>query len=152
MALSIGARLPSFVGATEWLYNDEPGPDDFTGRPVLVHFWAVSCPACKMNCGEVQALQARYEPHGLRVVAVHLPRGKGDLDADLVRAVAEELGMTEPCAVDSGGVLGNRFETSGLWPVYFLFGPDGGMKRRGVGGAGLRLADAALARLYPDAT
>ncbi len=105
MALSIGALLPSFVGATEWLNNDEPGPGDLAGRPVLVHFWAVSCPACKVNMPDVQKLQTKYGTFGLRVVAVHLPRGNADLNTALVRTVAAELGMTEPCAVDNASVF-----------------------------------------------
>ena len=147
MSLTVGASLPSLDGATEWLNADgAPAPDH---GPTLVHFWAVSCPACKVNMPALQALRDKYAPHGLRVVAVHLPMYDGDSDVARVRTLAAELGMTEPCAHDGEHALGDRFETGGMWPVYFLFDAENKLRRRAAGGFGVRFVETGLERLFP---
>ena len=82
---------------------------------------------------DLQALRDRYAPQGLQVVAVHLPMSETDNDIERVRGLVAELGITEPCAIDNDHALGDRFETGGLWPVYFLFDADGKLRRRGGG-------------------
>lgn len=143
MPMRVGTPMPSLEGAVEWLNG---GPPDLSGGPraVVVHFWALSCPACKANMGDVQKLRDASAAEGVRFVAVHTPRGPMDRDLAEVRRVVAEIGITEPCAMDDLGIIGSRFDLSAMWPYYFLFDADGRMKRRGAGGIGLRLLTSAL--------
>jgi len=98
---------------------------------------------------DVHALRDRFARRSVTFIAVHTPRVAQDMLIQDVRSVAARIGITEPCAIDNDRLIGDRFELSGIWPYYFLFGPDGLMKRRGAGALGLRLVTNALETLYP---
>ena len=146
MSLKVGTPLPAFDGATHWL-NGQANAASLIGRPVLVQFWAVSCPICKTNMPALRALQDTYKVQGLQTVAVHMPRSEADTDVEAVTRAVAELGITEPCALDNLHAIGDRYDTGGFWPYYFLFGRDGKMQRHAAGPIGLKLIEAALKRL-----
>lgn len=146
--LRSGSALPSLDGATAWL-NREPRPDELRGRPVLVQFWALSCHICKDNMPTLRAWKQRFGPRGVAFVSVHMPRQEEDTDAAAVEAVVRAQGMEEPVALDSEHTIGDRFETGGLWPHYFLFDADGRLRARAAGEAGLSVMEGALERLAP---
>ena len=146
MGLKVGARMPSLEGATEWL-NSPATPFDLEGRIVIVHFWAISCPTCKHNMPNVQALQRDYERYHLAWISVHMPRMESDLDVFQVRKAIDQLGMTEPCAIDNEHTIGDLFQTNELWPCYFLFNHEGFLKSHAAGEMGLKMVEVALKRL-----
>jgi len=144
MSLSVNAPLPAFDGVAQW-FNGEPAPPAKTAA-ILVHFWAMSCPACKFNLPDLQRVQAAYRDRGLYVVAVHSPRMEPDNDTEAIAHAVAELGISEPCAVDAAGVLADRFEMSGLFPHYYLFDSDRALRRRGAGGNGFALVERVIER------
>lgn len=148
--LRSGAPLPSLAGATRWLHG-EPDAASIQGRPTLVHFWAISCPICKDNLPTLRRWQDEYSPRGLQFIAVHMPRQESDTREGAVEAAVRELGLTEPVALDDAHALGERFETGGLWPVYYLFDAGGRLKSRAAGAAGLGMVEAALRRMLAAA-
>ena len=145
MSLKVGTPLPSLEGVAQW-FNGEVGADKLRGHPVLLHFWAVSCPACLFSMPSLQMWRSEYSPSGLRIVAIHLPRMAADRDTARVEQAIAEHGIIWPCAVDNEGVLGERFDTGTVWPYYFLFDAEGKMRSRAAGGVGLRLLENALHR------
>ena len=151
MSLRVGTFLPGFEGATLWLNAPGP-PEDWQGSPLLVQFWAISCPVCKINIPTLQAWKTLYGPQNLRFVAVHMPRGQEDTDIALVERAVAEMGVSEPCAIDNAHAIGNRFETGGVWPCYFLFDASGKLKRHAAGVVGLKLLESALQSLLPPAS
>jgi len=78
------------------------------------------------------------------------PGGK-TLPVPEVEAAAQALGTSEPLAVDNEHLIGERFETNGLWPVYLLFDAEGRLRARAAGAAGLGVLGAALERMAPPA-
>lgn len=144
MPLPIGTPLPSLEGATEWL--DRPFFAS-AARPLLVQFWAVSCGACKFNMPGVLSFLETYRHHGLQLVSVHMPRMEADMDVAKIRAAAEEIGLTGPCAIDNAHTIGDLFQTSGVWPCYFLFDAEGKLRSRAAGQLGLKTAENSLKRL-----
>ncbi|WP_437339188.1 TlpA family protein disulfide reductase [Sorangium sp. So ce394] len=138
--------MPSFEGATRWL-NGEPTPAALQGAPVVVQFWAVSCSLCKDNLPTLRAWKDRYGPRGVRFVSVHMPRQESDTRVDRVEAVVTESAMDEPVAIDNAHAIGDRFQTGGLWPAYFLFDGEGKLRARSAGAAGLSHLERALAQL-----
>ena len=141
--------MPELSGATEWI-NGEETRETLAGSPVLIHFWSVSCYICKNNMPTLKEWQSTYGANGLRFVAVHMPRGEEELDGAWVRRVMGEFSFTEPCAVDNDHALGDRFQTGGLWPHYFLFDADGKLRSRAAGDAGLKLMENTLKRMFPQ--
>jgi thiol-disulfide isomerase/thioredoxin len=146
MPMRTGTPLPELSGATEWL-NEEAKREKLIGSPVLVHFWAVSCPICHENMPTVAAWREKYAPQGLKVVAVHSPRQEEDLNVEAVRADAESLGILEPCAVDNTHAVIEGFQNE-FWPAYFLFDSEGNMKSRAAGYAGLKRIEGPLTRMF----
>lgn len=146
--LRSGSPLPSFEGATRWL-NRAISADELRGHPVFVQFWAISCHLCKENQPVVRRWTAEYAPRGVAFVSVHMPRQASDTREEEVEATARAYGMDEPLAVDNEHVIGDRFETEGLWPVYFLFDAEGKLRGRAAGAAGLGVLGAALERIAP---
>ena len=146
MALSIGSPIPLLDGSTEWI-NESALPVQLHGRPLLIQIWAISCPICKMNMPRLQQLAETYAVQGLRLISVHMPRGEADMDVEKVQAAMEEMELTGPCAIDNDHALGDRFETGGVWPCYFLFDAEGKLRSRAAGALGLKMAENSLKRM-----
>ena len=143
MPLPIGTPLPPLDGATHWLgdaYAAYP-------RPLLVQFWAVSCPICKLNMPGVLSLLETYCHEGLQLVSVHRPRMEADLDVEKVRAAARDLNLSGPCALDNDHTVGDLFQTANVWPCYFFFDAEGKLRSRAAGQLGLKMAENSLKRL-----
>jgi hypothetical protein len=142
--------MPSLAGATRWI-NGEPRPEALEGRLVLVQFWAVSCSICKDNLPVLRRCKEQYGPRGLAVISVHMPRQESDTWVEGVETAVRAYGMDEPVAIDNAHVIGERFETEGLWPLYFLFDRDGRLRTRAAGAAGLSIVESSLRRLLDEA-
>jgi thiol-disulfide isomerase/thioredoxin len=148
MPLRVGTEMPDLGGATEWL-NGSVSRDTLLGSPTLIHFWSLSCYICKNNLPRLQEWKARYEPLGLKVIAVHMPREEAETDVEKVRDAIAQFGITEPCAVDNEHALATAYGNDQAWvPYYFLFDADGRMKSRGAGQAAADTLDGALKRLF----
>lgn len=145
MPLQTGTERPALAGATNWL--NEYAEPEAAGLPTLIQFWAVSCPICKMNMPRLQEFLDTYREQGLQLVSVHMPRSQADTDVEKVKAAVAELGLTGPCAIDNEHILGDRFETGGVWPCYFLFDAEGKLRSRAAGALGIKMAENSLKRL-----
>src|ERR1700676_4885234 len=110
MPLRTGSELPSLQGVSDWV-GGEPRDEELAGKPLLVHFWSVSCHLCHNVADEVAKWQAEYGPRGLEVIAIHQPRGPEELDAAKVTEDAlGPMGITWPLAIDNQHTLVQRFE------------------------------------------
>jgi thiol-disulfide isomerase/thioredoxin len=141
MALRTGSPLPSLEGVASWT-NGAVTDEDLAGKPVLVHFWSVSCSICHDVAAEVAGWQAEYAPRGLAVVSVHQPRGPEELDVANVTADAQgPMGITWPCAVDNEHTLVQRFQNQFV-PAYYVFDREHKLVHRQAGDRGFeRLHD-----------
>ncbi|HEY0383341.1 MAG TPA: hypothetical protein VGC72_14195, partial [Candidatus Elarobacter sp.] len=90
MPLRTGSTLPALDGVSDWV-NGEPKGEELAGKPLLVHFWSLSCYMCHDVAAEVAKWQAEYGARGLAVVGVHTPEMDYERDpAALRRFVADE--------------------------------------------------------------
>ena len=137
--------MPSLDGATEW-FNGEVKSEALAGKPTLVYFWAVSCYICKNNMPTIGAWKKEFADQ-VNFVSVHMPRQESDTDLDAVKKIMAEFGIDEPVAVDGYHEIGERFQTQGYWPYYFLFDADGNLKSRAAGDVGLKSIEGTLNRL-----
>lgn len=147
MVLKFGAQMPEILAQQDsWL---DAKPNLHNDGAVLVHFWAMSCPACHANMPHLQDLRAGYAGKGLSVVAVHMPRMESDLDISQVRHVAAELNILEPCALDNEHRVGDEFGVN-AWPAYYLFDADKKLRRRAVSNFGVNMIQQALLQSLGD--
>jgi thiol-disulfide isomerase/thioredoxin len=136
MPMRLGTPMPNLEGAVEWI--NAPGmPKLEEGKVTLIHFWAVSCHICHETMNDVVAMKEKYEPEGLQVVAVHMPRYEADTDLAKVHADVAEYHITQPVAVDSNHTIAEKFENEFV-PAFFVFGKDGTLKFRAAGDKGFQ--------------
>jgi thiol-disulfide isomerase/thioredoxin len=150
MPMRIGDAMPPLDGATSWFNgSQEDLLERAKGKPVLVHFWAVSCGICKDKMPQLNELKARYGAYGLQTVAVHMPRYEADTDLDVVSAAMREHHIDELTAVDSLHKLRDAFQNEQGWvPVYYLFDAEGKLKTRAAGEFGISVVTTALDKLF----
>jgi thiol-disulfide isomerase/thioredoxin len=146
VALTIGSDFPDLDGATEWL-NKKMSPEELRHGPIIVQFWAVSCPLCKRNLPKLQQFLETYRKDKLSLVSVHMPRMEADMDVERVKMAIAEMELTGPCAIDNTHALGDRFQTGGVWPCYFLFDAKCKLRSRASGALGIKMAENSLKRL-----
>src|SRR5918993_1795678 len=153
MPMRIGTQMPPLEGATEWFNaTGAHAAAEAEGRPVLVHFWSVSCGICKDNMPRVAGWRDARAAEGLRVIAVHMPRYEADTDAEAVRDAVALYGISEPCAVDNEHKLKDAFQNEqGFVPAYYLFDAEGKLRGFAAGERGLGVIGPALERLLAKA-
>ncbi len=119
---------PEFPGRIRWLNAPEPpvmAELTATG-PVLVHFIDFA------QLNSVRALpyilewRRRYEPHGLRVLAIHSPRFRFTGRREALDAGIAALGITHPVADDSKYLIWHDYGCQG-WPSLFLWSRGGAL-------------------------
>lgn len=94
--------------------------DQFRGSVVLLNLWTTSCSICLSEIPTLSALQARYAPQGLRVIAVAL-----DSQPESVRKFTEKRHLNYTVATANSAVE-EQFGVDGF-PVTFVIGRDGRM-------------------------
>lgn len=142
--------MPSMEGATAWFNGSlEDTLEHAKGKPVLVHFWAVSCGICKDKMPQLHELKAKYAAHGLQTIAVHMPRYEADTDLDMVNEAINANKIEEPTAIDSLHKLKDAFQNEQGWvPVYYLFDAEGKLKTRAAGEFGIGVLTTALDKMF----
>ncbi len=88
------------------------------GRPVVLHFWATWCPACREEMPVLERA-ARERPRDVRVIGINLSEKPRD-----VAAFVKEHGLTFPILLDARGKVAARYGVLSL-PITLFVGPDG---------------------------
>lgn len=149
MPMRIGTPMPSLEGATEWLRGSaDEVLNDAQNRPMLIHFWSVSCGMCKDNLPRVAEWRETYRDKGLKVIAVHMPRYPDDTNVDSVRETVAKYEITDMLAVDNEHKLRDAFQNEqGYVPAYYLFDRDHKLKSFAAGEYGVKVIGPALERM-----
>ena len=89
-----------------WLNSDMPLTlEGLKGKVVLLNFWAVNCPPCRIEMPELQKIYRRYTGRGLRVIGVT----EMDPVRDQARRFIEESGVTYPILLDPGARIADLY-------------------------------------------
>ena len=89
---------------------------DFTGRVVLLNFWATWCGPCVREMPSLDRLQAALGPEGLEVVAVSEDRKQALAEAFLVEHRLDHLALY----MDQRGKVAQAFGLRGLPTTYLI--------------------------------
>jgi DsbE subfamily thiol:disulfide oxidoreductase len=105
-------REPALGGGTiDW--------GDYSGKVVVVNFWASWCGPCRREAPALQRLWEEYRDRGVRFLGVDFKD-----DAAAARAYEEEFGITYPSVFDPSGKVAYDFQVLAL-PTTYVVGRDG---------------------------
>jgi peroxiredoxin len=104
-------------------------PGDFSGKVVVIRFWADWCPYCRKEMAELQPVYARLHARGLEILAVNVAQ-----DRDTVRRFVEPLGIRYPVLLDPEGATARAYGVQAL-PVTWLLDGQGVVRGKIVGEA-----------------
>lgn len=82
-----------FEGETDT--GESLGSDDLEGNVVVVNFWYASCPPCRLEAPDLEALSQQFADEPVRFVGVNIYD-----QAPTALAFAEEFGVTYPSIID----------------------------------------------------
>jgi peroxiredoxin len=99
------------------------------GRPVLVTFWATTCPGCVAEMPHLVQLYRQFNPRGLGIVAIAMSYDPPKQVREMVRR--RKLPYT--VALDAEGAAAKAFGDVQLTPTTFLVAPDGRIVQQTLG-------------------
>jgi thiol-disulfide isomerase/thioredoxin len=85
-----------FVGTIE--NGDTITSDDYTGQVLVVNFWYASCPPCRAEAPDLQALNAQYADEGVSFLGINVRD-----EADTAIAFSRTFDITYPSIIDTRG-------------------------------------------------
>lgn len=99
------------------------------GRPVLVTFWATSCPGCIKEMPHLIDLYKALNPRGLEIIGIAMPYDRPDHVLEMVR----QKQLPYPIALDLQGTAMHAFDEVKLTPTSFLIDPQGRIVMHKIG-------------------
>ncbi len=148
MPLRLYTSMPPLRPVHRWLNGGPVRESDLRGRPVLVHFWALSCAACKEQLPRVAELRGRFER--LEVISVHTPLSVEDMNDDRVEDAVRAFELGFPVALDGDdGALADAYHVH-LTPSYFVFDGQGRLRHYHAGPQALSPVERAIAHVLED--
>ena len=146
MPMKLRTEIPSFEGVTEWI-NGQVSKEDLKGKPVLVHFWAVSCYLCKEGLPIINHWRDTYgEQYGLKIIGVHMPRSEKDTDVSQVKDTVKQYELTHPIIVDNEHAVTDAFQNEFV-PAYYLFDEQLQLRHFQAGERGLHMVEQRLQKV-----
>ena len=117
------------------------------GSVVLVNFWATSCATCIQEMPLLAGTQRKYQPRGLRTLAVAM---QYDPPASVAH-FAETRALPFGVVIDNTGVVAREFGDVKLTPTTVLLDRRGAIARRWVGAPEPEALHALVERLLAEA-
>jgi thiol-disulfide isomerase/thioredoxin len=133
-----GRTAPDF--ALTDLNGNQVSLTHFSGRPVVVNFWATWCPPCR---AEVPHLVQAYERERGEVIFLAV---SVEESARTVRRFADKNGMFFTILLDEDGNVASDYRVRGI-PVTFFISRDGEIAARYEGGLSPHRLEDGLSRI-----
>ena len=109
--------------------------DAYRGRPLLVTFWATTCPGCIKEMPHLIELYEELHPRGLEIIGIAM-----DYDPpNLVIAMTKERAIPYPIALDIQADAARAFGDVRVTPTTFLIAPDGHIAHKKTGALDMNL-------------
>jgi peroxiredoxin len=102
---------------------------ELRGRPVLVTFWATTCPGCMEEMPHLIELYRELQPRGLEIIGVAMYYDP----PNQVQTVRERFQVPYPIVLDLRQEAAVAFGNVRLTPTTFLISPEGRIVKQKVG-------------------
>ena len=134
--------------APVWQLKDVSGKTvkstDFTGKVVILDFWATWCPPCVQEIPGFIELQKKYGNNGLVVVGVSVD----DLAPEKVKKFTEKRKVNYPVVMYSGKIIRDFGGVAAL-PTTFVIDTKGRIVNKHVGFVSLKAFEKEIKPLLP---
>lgn len=114
--VEVGKEAPKFK--LQDLAGSEVSLDQYKGKLVILDFWQISCPPCRMTMPMLDKIQEDYSGK-LSVLAINLQEPK-----ELVRNYILEQNLSSRVLLDEDSSVGSRYGTYAI-PMQFLIDQNG---------------------------
>jgi thiol-disulfide isomerase/thioredoxin len=95
--------------------------EQLRGKPVLVTFWATTCPSCIEEMPHLIELYRELNPKGLEIVGVAMAYDP----PEQVRALVRQRQIPYPIVLDSQERIAREYDNVRLTPTTVLISPEG---------------------------
>lgn len=116
----VGRQRPDFkLGNSE---GELVSPSDFSGKTLLINFWATWCAPCRQEMPMLMDLQREYGSEGLQVLGIALD------DVQSVRSFVQQYGISYPTLVGAADAMATSAaygNVEGVLPYSVLVDRDG---------------------------
>ena len=93
------------------------------GKPLIIHFWATSCPACKLEAPNIETVSKGYD-----VLSIAVNSGSDEK----VKAYMQEHGLSFKVLNDVDGAWATEFNIE-VYPTTFIYDAKGKLSFTEVG-------------------
>ena len=102
---------------------------DLKGKPVLITFWATSCPGCIREMPHLVELYHELHPKGLEIIGIAMPYDRPDYVMEMVKRKK----LPYLIAFDLKGDAVRAFGNVSLTPTSFLIDDEGKIVKKKIG-------------------
>lgn len=102
---------------------------ELRGRPVLVTFWATTCPGCIKEMPHLISLYRKFSGDGLEIIGVAMAYDP----PNQVMKLIQHRQIPYPVSLDLDGTIAQSFDNVMLTPTSFLIAPDGTIVKHKIG-------------------
>ncbi len=99
------------------------------GKPVIVTFWATTCPGCIAEIPHLIDLHNKLASRGLNIIGIAMPYDRPDRVTELVKL----RGLPYRIALDIQGDAVRAFGNVQLTPTTFVIDPSGRIVKQKIG-------------------
>lgn len=110
---AVGEKAPDFQLAG--LDGAQLQLADLHGSPAVLVFWTAWCPVCKEEAPHINALAAKYEPQGVRVVGINIQDSPARTEGGI-----RDFGIKYQVVRDTDAGVTRRYKVTGTPTVIFL--------------------------------
>lgn len=90
-------------------------PAGWSGKPVVIRFWADWCKYCEEEMKAIDRVHQRLKPRGLEILAVNAGQ-----DKKTIAAFMTKIGVSYPALMDENSAIAKRYGVVGLPTTYFV--------------------------------
>jgi peroxiredoxin len=102
---------------------------ELRGKPLLITFWATTCPACVKEIPHLSALYQELKPRGLEIIGIAMAYDP----PHYVLRMTRQHRIPYPIVLDPLGEAAKAFGDVQLTPSSFLVSPQGRIIQRRLG-------------------
>ncbi|MCW8900510.1 MAG: TlpA family protein disulfide reductase [Gammaproteobacteria bacterium] len=99
------------------------------GKPVLITFWATSCPGCIKEMPHLSELYHELQPKGLEIIGIAMPYDRPDYVMEMIKRKNTPYFI----ALDLKGEAVQAFGNVSLTPTTFLIDDKGKIVKKKIG-------------------